>query len=131
MLLAISLTVLAMLSLKAFALDKRTLLRAMLILTVANYAVLKTTQDIRMPGELFMRQTLTTTLDNPKKQFILAKQLQRELSQSSNESSADEPSKVISQRSNERDRAGSAKGGLTTINPTPITAFQEDKTFIL
>ncbi len=42
-LLAVSLTILAMMMLKAFALDRKTLLRALLILTVVNYAVLKTT----------------------------------------------------------------------------------------
>jgi hypothetical protein len=73
LLLSISLTLLAMMLLKAFALDRKTLLRAFLILTVVNYAILKTTQDIRLPGESFMRQAFNKPMNTPvKHNFLLA-----------------------------------------------------------
>jgi hypothetical protein len=72
-----------MILLKAFALDRKTLLRAFLIMSIVNYVILKTTQDIRLPGESFMRQAfnkpMTNLINSPAKHnFILAKQLEDE-----------------------------------------------------
>ena len=71
--------------LKAFALDRKTLLRALLILTVVNYMVLKTTQNIRLPGEGFMIEAFKNPIEKAKRNFILAQQLKQEDSVSSQE----------------------------------------------
>ena len=71
-LLAISMTIISMMLLKAFALDRKTLLRALLIITLMNYIILKTTQDIRTPGENFVREAFVNQPDKLKRKFILA-----------------------------------------------------------
>ena len=90
MLLSITLTIFAMMLLKAFALDRKTLLRAFLILTVVNYAVLKATQDIRLPGEGFLREAFHQPIQNMNRRFILANNIESEEHGSSEESESPE-----------------------------------------
>jgi hypothetical protein len=77
-------TIFAMVVLKAFALDRKSILRAMVLLTLTNYIILKTTQDIRQPGDGFMRQAFSNALDKGNRRFILAEHIQEDDSQSSN-----------------------------------------------